>query len=65
MTKPSVQTHQFNVRLDSSLIEALTVIKDRDGIPFSQQITRAVRLWVKEKGVTVPMPSRPRRTHVA
>jgi hypothetical protein len=36
--------------LDPELAEALKAIKERDGIPESEQVRRAVRLWLDEKG---------------
>jgi hypothetical protein len=41
-----------NFRLESELIEALQVIRDRDGIPVTEQVRRAIQAWLKEKGVT-------------
>jgi len=40
-----------NVRLDEELQVALQAIKDRDGIPISEQVRRAIRQWVEERGV--------------
>jgi hypothetical protein len=40
-------------RLDADLIAGLQQVKTRDGIPVSEQVRRAVRWWLKEKGVTV------------
>jgi hypothetical protein len=36
--------------LDPELAVALKAIKERDGIPESEQVRRAVRLWLDEKG---------------
>ena len=38
-------------RPDHDLLEAMEFLRDRDGVPFSQQIRRALRQWLNEKGV--------------
>ena len=40
-------------RLESELIAALHEVKTRDGIPVTEQVRRAVKMWLKEKGVKV------------
>jgi hypothetical protein len=42
-----------NFRLDDELLEALQLVKDRDGIPISEQVRRAIRQWVEQRGVKV------------
>ena len=42
-----------NFRLESELLEALQQVRERDGIPISEQVRRAIRIWLKEKGATV------------
>ncbi len=49
----------YNFAIDPELREGLRRLKARDGIPESEQIRRAIRLWLKQKGVTVKAP-RPR-----
>jgi hypothetical protein len=51
MTRPI-----YNFACDQDLIDALRAIKDRDGIPESEQIRRGIRLWLKTKGVRVEAP---------
>jgi hypothetical protein len=50
-------------RLEEELLEALQRIKDRDGIPVSEQVRRALQRWVVEKGekVEVKVAGSPRR----
>ncbi len=36
--------------LDEELTEGLDAIRDRDGILPSEQVRRAIALWLKEKG---------------
>ena len=38
-------------RLETEIMEALTVIRDRDGIGVSEQVRRALKHWIAEKGV--------------
>jgi len=42
-----------NFRIDSALLEALQRIRERDGVPVSEQVRRAIRAWVADKGETV------------
>jgi hypothetical protein len=43
--------------LDPDLSSGLKAIKDRDGISESEQVRRAVRLWLESKGLTVKRPA--------
>jgi hypothetical protein len=38
-------------RIDDELLEALRTVKQRDGIPISEQVRRALLAWVESKGV--------------
>jgi hypothetical protein len=42
-----------NFRLEHELLEGLSLVKDRDGIPLTEQVRRAIRLWLDSRGVTV------------
>jgi hypothetical protein len=62
------QTHRaqqnkvmYSLRLDADLKKALETVKERDGIPHTEQIRRALLLWFDHKGVTVRKPSRGHR----
>jgi hypothetical protein len=48
-TKPTKQ--MYSLRLDSDLADLLKVVKERDGIPESEQIRRALRRWFEQKDV--------------
>ena len=39
----------MTIRLERNMADALYEIKVRDGIPVSEQIRRALELWLKEK----------------
>jgi ribbon-helix-helix CopG family protein len=38
-------------RLEDELLEALQMVKERDGIPVTEQVRRAVRMWLDTKGI--------------
>jgi hypothetical protein len=38
-------------RIDEDLAEAMRVLQERDGIPQSEQMRRALRMWLESKGV--------------
>ena len=42
-----------NFRIDSELLEGLELIRERDGVPVSEQVRRSIQDWLKKKGVTV------------
>jgi hypothetical protein len=37
-------------RIDDDLLEAMEFLKERDGIPYSEQLRRAMREWLEKKG---------------
>ena len=39
-------------RPDNDTFDAMALLRERDGVPFSQQIRRALRAWLESKGVT-------------
>ena len=41
-----------NFRLEAELLEALQTVKARDGIPITEQVRRAIVLWLEQRGVT-------------
>jgi hypothetical protein len=43
-----------NFRLDEELLEALQRVKDREGIPVTEQVRRAIRAWLIERGEKLP-----------
>jgi hypothetical protein len=38
-------------RIPDDLLDAMQALKARDGMPFSEQIRRALRPWLEAKGV--------------
>lgn len=38
-------------RPDPEVLDGMEQLKERDGIPFSEQIRRALRLWLETKGL--------------
>ena len=50
-----------NFRLEDELLEGLSQVKDRDGIPLTEQVRRAVRLWLDSRAITVTTAKPARR----
>jgi hypothetical protein len=44
----------YSVRLDADHTRLLKLVKERDGIPESEQIRRALMIWFAQKGVAKP-----------
>jgi hypothetical protein len=44
----------YSLRLDPADAALLAEIKERDGVPTSEQIRRALRMWFEQKGVLKP-----------
>lgn len=51
---------QTAFRVDPEILEGLHSVKDRDGIPLSEQVRRALRTWLEEKGVSIRKAERKR-----
>jgi len=49
---------RYTFFIDSEQREGLRQIKERDGIPESEQIRRAVTEWLAKKGVNVKAQSK-------
>jgi hypothetical protein len=45
-------------RIDDELLDALQKVKERDGIPLSEQVRRALKMWLESKGVRLKLPDR-------
>jgi hypothetical protein len=46
------------LRIDSRLMDGLKIVKERDGIPVSEQVRRAIVGWLREKGIDAGAPRR-------
>lgn len=42
-----------NFRLEVELLLGLQAVRDREGISVSEQVRRAIQLWLRDKGVTM------------
>jgi predicted DNA-binding protein len=51
-----------SLELPPELKEGLAAVKERDGIPQSEQIRRAITAWLEERGVLGGTKSVGRRT---
>ena len=47
------QKKQTAFRIDPEILAGLQAVKERDGIPLSEQVRRSLRKWLEERGVTV------------
>ena len=48
---PVTPRNRYTFFIDDDQRLALKAIKERDGIPESEQIRRAVKAWIEQKGV--------------
>jgi hypothetical protein len=48
-------------RVEADIMEGLRRLKERDGVPLSVQVDRALRAWLGEKGVTLKKASKTNR----
>ena len=48
-------------RVDPDIMDGLRRVKDRDGVPLSVQVDRALRAWLEKKGVTLKKASKTNR----
>jgi hypothetical protein len=46
-------------RPDADVYEAMVSLRERDGVPFSEQIRRGLRAWLESKGVMKAGRKRP------
>ena len=46
----------YSIRMDPALKRLLEQVKERDGVPESEQIRRALWQWFAEKGLVKPKP---------
>jgi hypothetical protein len=46
-------------RVDDDVLEAMRRLQERDGMPLSEQIRRALRPWLESKGVMKAERKRP------
>ena len=48
-------------RIDPELLAGLRAIQERDGVPVSEQVRRAIRAWLEERGALKPASKSSRR----
>jgi hypothetical protein len=51
MLQPMTPRKLYNFYIDPDLAAGLKRLKERDGVPESEQVRRAVREWLQRKGV--------------
>lgn len=47
---------QTAFRIDPEIMDGLQQIKERDGIPISEQVRRALAAWLDQKGAAKKKP---------
>jgi hypothetical protein len=58
-TTMATQQRLASCRLDEELITAMKALQDRDGVPQSEQVRRALMAWLQDRGVlATPVPVR-------
>ena len=40
-------------RLETQLLDAMQAVREREGVPVSEQVRRGIVLWLAQRGVTV------------
>lgn len=50
---------RYNFFIDDEIREQLRGVKEREGIPESEQIRRAIAMWLESKGVAKAERKRP------
>ena len=53
MLRPMSPLVSTTFRLESELIQALQKLKERDGVPATESVRRAIRAWLDQKGVEI------------
>jgi Ribbon-helix-helix domain len=48
-------------RIDDEILEALRAVKQRDGVPVSEQVRRALLMWLESRDVKTAKPTRAKR----
>ncbi len=48
---PSTKT-QTGFRIDPEVLDGLRAVRERDGVPVSEQVRRALAAWLETKGIT-------------
>ena len=48
------------MRIDDELLEGLREVWERDGVAVAEQVRRAIRAWLEQKGVDVKKTDRKR-----
>jgi hypothetical protein len=57
---------RFNFWIDADLRDGLRAVRERDGVVDSEQVRRAVKEWLKKRGIGGPLRGarRAQRHHV-
>ena len=53
MLSPVTPLKPATFRIESELLDVMQGLRERDGVPVSEQVRRGILLWLAQKGVTV------------
>ena len=45
-------------RIENEIMDGLRAVKERDGVPISEQVRRALEMWLESKGIAPKGASR-------
>ncbi len=65
MLRPMSPLVSTTFRLESELIAALQELKERDGVPATESVRRAIKAWLEQKGVEVEKRSKAQKSSKA
>ena len=51
--RPMTPQRITTLRIDEEIWSSLEMIRERDGVPISEQVRRALRPWLESKGVKI------------
>lgn len=61
MRKAGAPLKAVTFKLDLPLIEGMHEYREREGVALTEQVKRALRVWLSERGINVSEPAaRPR-----
>jgi len=56
---PASTKKQTGFRIEPEILDGLKAVKERDGVPISEQVRRALTAWLIDRGVTKTDRARP------
>jgi predicted DNA binding CopG/RHH family protein len=56
-TRPATRRKQVNIRVSDATLALLKAVRVQDGVPYSAQIERAMKMYAASKGIAMPTPN--------